>query len=91
MCKALFTEYNDGCKFYELSITLIINQTHIIFYHNGVKASEPIHWFELCMTKVLAKLSKDDNNELGRMLHDIYVKQFKHPVDYLYEKFKEIK
>lgn len=67
----------------------------VCFYHDD--GTDRIHWFQLCLCILATTLFTVSTNRL----HDFFVKygQFldavmhrnAHPVDYLYQKFKELK
>lgn len=51
-----------------------------------------IHWFEFCMTHLSKRLYTIDNKIMSGYLNFFHNFNYtkKHPVDYLYEKFKKI-
>lgn len=90
MCKALFPEYHYvGWYITEDELSYRTKEFRFNLLHfikNGNEGSM-IHWFEFCMTHLLAKLADsitDLYNYEGLSLSE-------HPVDYLYQEFKKLK
>ena len=80
MCNKLFPEYED---IYLFSKDQEDNYTEKDFLSFN---DDHIHWFEFCMTHLCDKVFIHDES-LNEFLLTFNVD--KHPVDYLYEKFKE--
>lgn len=112
MCKVLFPEYNkkiiyDGGKGCRPEHKIKITGTTIYFPYIEDGDKEPlkynvqfkdIHWFEFCMTNLVASLVKKDNlsNRIWREVWDklnggpmVGIKE--HPIDYLYNEYKKLK
>jgi hypothetical protein len=100
MCKVLFPEY-DFVFYHTISkanmLTGFLKTNDSDLYDN---CDIFIHWFEFCMTHLAEKIAKHDRyDDLNLHVDTIlacwvnHTENFprKHPVDYLYEKFKRIK
>ena len=90
MCKKLFLDY-------EWDFSFLKREGNIKYWNNKMKYSKFIHWFEFCW-KILNKILSNN-----KAISPVYVQkcildfgticfnnsEFQHPVDYLYEKFKQ--
>ena len=87
MCRILFPEYNEiifGMKNYP--------HTDYVWMYDQSGCFFEIHWFELCCTHLFMKILVLPN---GYESIEDYISMNSrfisgHPVDYLYEKFKEL-
>lgn len=100
MCKALFPEYNNiyfridskSSCIYPKEISI---DNNILRIGSFGKLDLSIHWFEFCMMELAPKIMPPfiDCEEFysGLLGLDEVDSYQKHPVDYLYEQFKELK
>ena len=98
MCEALFPEYT----IYEVQkanhFGRIVNTVQGNKWEYNGDDDEPIdeffiHWFEFCMTYLADKIFEDHDNFSN--IKDGFITIFsikdEHPIDYLYEQFKQLK
>jgi hypothetical protein len=76
MCKVLFPEYEWDFSFLE-------REGNIKYWNNEMKNAKFIHWFEFCFNYLCPKIIGEGYSLL---VNSFYTQ---HPVDYLYEKFKQ--
>lgn len=90
MCKVLFPEY-------EWDFSFIEREGNIKYWNNKMKNAEFIHWFEFCW-KILNKIMSNEEKTNPAYVHECVVNfgmicfnnsEFQHPIDYLYEIFKQ--
>ena len=93
MCKELYPEYiridfRMCCG--EDTSDFVYNENLGFLDSNGWTE---IHWFEFCMTYLADKIFKDHDNFSN--IKDSFITIFsikdEHPIDYLYEQFKQLK
>ena len=67
------------------------------YYDKKIIETMELHWFEFCMTKLWIKISSLLNHKTPEELMSMYnafwdiLNEELHPVDYLYEQFKQLK
>ena len=63
------------------------------YYDKKIIETMELHWFEFCMTYLADKIFKDHDNFSN--IKDSFITIFsikdEHPIDYLYEQFKQLK
>ena len=97
MCKVLFSKFYWK-KVYEGDD--IKNQAYLTkscnFYFNVEEEKEEIkiHWFQFCMLHLASKiafLKEESRLDIIKAIEYYQLNDNTHPVDYLYEQFKELK
>lgn len=91
MCRKLFPEFNlcylepiNDVGLVCFDYTWYNGQGANIIHHTYVY----IHWFELCMTHFAARILSPEDMTFYQTTGNF---TYKHPADYLYEKFKKLK
>ncbi len=86
MCKVLFPEFTFGFE-------NDISDLGILEYYTDSPKWKFIHWFEFCINILPNKIEEKYKGNTGTCTWGIYdgLIHDKHPVDYLYKKFKKFK
>ena len=102
MCRVLFPEYNR-IEISDYQIDVDRNHYNPIFIdiYKGVLTVPfdiySTHWFEFCMTKLWIKINSLLSHKTPEELMSMYnafwdiLNEELHPVNYLYEQFKQLK